>query len=130
MEKLYKLKEMLCDELEEYANKGELSAGSLDVIDKLSHALKSVTTIIAMEDAEGDYSKDYSGGMNRMYPKYYRDSSYARGRRRDSMGRYSRDDYSYAVDDMVNQLHEMVNEAPNEQTKQDILKLIKKFENM
>lgn len=49
MEALYKLKDMLCEELEEYGRKGELSAGSLDIVDKLSHALKSLTTVIAME---------------------------------------------------------------------------------
>lgn len=85
------LKEMLCDELDKIASKGELTAGSLDTVQKLSHSLKSVLTIMAMEgygDSYDDmsYDGDYERG-NR---------SYARGRggrnvRRDSMGRYSRE---------------------------------------
>lgn len=129
---MYRLKEMLCDELDQYAKKGELTAGSLDIVDKLSHALKSITTIMAMEDADGEYSGTY-----RMYPRYMRDrdgmggqtergSSYAR--KRDSRGRYSRD-YSGAMDEMVDQLREMMDSAPDQSTRQDIQRLIKKFEN-
>lgn len=73
MHKMMELKENLCDELNEYATKGRLSFDDLDVIDKLTHSIKSIETILAMEG----YS--YNDG-----PSY----SYAR---RDSMGRYSRD---------------------------------------
>lgn len=134
MDELYKLKDMLCEELEEYGKKGELSAGTLDIVDKLSHALKSITTIIAMEEADGEYSGTYP----RMYYRnggtsYRRGSSYAgrRNAKRDSMGRYSREDgYSGAVDEMVDQLNDMMHEAPNEQVKQDIQRLINKIEKM
>lgn len=128
MEELYKLKDMLCDELESYGKKKELTAGSLDVIDKLSHALKSITTVIAMEEADGDYSNDYP-----MNGRTYRGSSYARGRmnaRRDSMGRYSRDGYSGAVDDMVSQLKDLMEDAPNESIKSEMRRLVKKIETM
>ena len=40
MKSLYELKEMLCDELEEIVGKGELSAGSLDVVHKLTDTIK------------------------------------------------------------------------------------------
>lgn len=87
MHKLDELREMLMAELEKCSDKGELSAGSLEVIDKLSHAIKSIDTIVAMEDS--GYSNNYS---------------YARGRgrnaRRDSMGRYSSGGGSYEYDDM------------------------------
>lgn len=79
MEYMHELKEMLCDELEKIVDKGELTAGSLETIDKLTHSIKSVATIMAMEDSE--YSNDY--GMDS-----YRGNSYAQ--RRDSRGRYSR----------------------------------------
>ena len=128
MEELYKLKDMLCDELESYGKKKELTAGSLDVIDKLSHALKSITTVIAMEEADGEYSNDYP-----MNGRTYRGSSYARGRmnaRRDSMGRYSRDGYSGAVDDMVSQLKDLMEDAPNESIKSEMHRLVKKIETM
>jgi len=129
MDELYKLKEMLCDELEEYGRKGELSTGSLDVVDKLSHALKSITTVIAMEEAEQGHSGRYDG------------NSYARGRmnaKRDSMGRYSRDyrggrysrEYSGAVEDMADQLRDLMEDAPNDQVRHEIKSLISKIEKM
>lgn len=88
MHKMEELRTMLCDELDKITKKGELSAGSLDVVDKLTHSIKSIDTIMAMEDAGYSNESGYS---------------YARGRgsnaRRDSMGRYSNDGYyegSYA----------------------------------
>lgn len=73
---------MLCRELESLTKKGELSQGGLDMVDKITHSIKSIDTIMAMEG----YSNEYSN-----------EGSYARGRnaRRDSMGRYSRDAGSY-----------------------------------
>ena len=76
MHAYHELKEMLCNELEELVKKGDLSAGSLDVVDKLTHSIKSLDTIMAMEDA--GYSNDGYNG----YSGY-------RGQRRDSMGRYA-----------------------------------------
>ena len=124
MDGLYKLKDMLCEELEDYGKKGELSAGTLEIVDKLSHALKSVSTVIAMEE----------GGYSETYP-VYQDSSYNRRSsyrgsyaRRDSRGRYSREDgYSGAMEDMVEQLEEMKHTAPDQATKDDIQRLIQKF---
>ena len=49
MHKIDELRDMLMEELEKCATKGELSAGSLEVIDKLAHAIKSIDTIIASE---------------------------------------------------------------------------------
>lgn len=72
MHSYYELKEMLCKELEEIVRQGELSTGDLDVVDKLTHSIKSLVTIMAME--EGGYSND---------------GDYSGARRRDSMGRYA-----------------------------------------
>lgn len=129
MHDIKKLKEMLCEELEEYGRKGELSAGELDIVDKLAHAVKNLGKV--MEKAE---EEEYS---NRNGP-YYMDSyggSYARGRgqgaRRDSMGRYSRNNYgdSRASEDMVDQLRDMMGQA-DESTRKDIQRLIDKMERM
>lgn len=129
MHKMEELREMLCEELDKITKKGELSAGSLDVVDKLTHSIKSIDTIIAMEDA-GYSSDDYS----------MRGNSYARGRgsnaRRDSMGRYSSDNYSmrggrsgergrnYSYDDEMNnlreQLEDMEHMAKDEESKRMI----------
>ena len=96
MHELYELKDMLCKELKEYGEKGELTAGSLDVVDKLAHTIKNIDKIIeAYEEDEGYSSRSYPDGMGDSYARgrYSREGrSYARGRtnaRRDRMGRYS-----------------------------------------
>lgn len=127
MEELYKLKEMLCDELEQYGRKGELTTGSLDVVDKLAHAMKSIATVIEMEEAEGEYSQSDGGRYN------MRGNSYARrggNTRRNSMGRYSREGYSGAVDDMVDKLNDLMQDAPNEDVRHEIKRLVSKVEKM
>ena len=123
MKSYEKIKEMLCEELEKKNKKGELTAGSLDTVDKLTHAIKSLETIIAMNK----YSED--GYSNRGSYESRNGNSYARygNVRRDSMGRYSRDE---ANEEIINRLHEVMNDAPNEQTKQEIRKLINKMEQM
>ena len=73
MHSLEKIKDMLMDELDKCAEKDSVSGNSLYLIDKLTHAVKSIDTIMAMEDA--GYSND--------------GYSYARGRRRDSSWRES-----------------------------------------
>lgn len=96
LETLHKLCEVLTDELEEYSRKIEksdgMSAGDLEAVDKLSHALKSIKTTIAMMEAEDE------GGYSERYMPYYGGTSYA-GRtnaKRDSMGRYSRESRDYS----------------------------------
>lgn len=128
MDGLYKLKDMLCDELDEYGKKGELSAGALEIVDKLSHALKSISTVIAME--EGGYSEAYPMSQDSSYNRRssYRGSYGSSYARRDSRGRYSREDgYSGAMEDMVDQLEEMKQTAPDPETKKEIQRLIQKF---
>lgn len=139
MHELYELKDMLMKELEEYGAKGELSSGTLDVVDKLTHTLKNLCKIIDEYD-EGGSSRWYpmEGGGNRSYQNEgsYRRSyrgSYARGRgnaRRDSMGRYS-GERGYSRDgDMVEELRELMNEAPDDRTRQEFQRFISKIENM
>lgn len=141
-----KLRGMLCDELDEITKKGELSAGSLDTIDKLTHSIKSIDSILMY----GEYSEDgYEDGRS------YGGNSYARGRgrnaRRDSMGRYSSDGryndggyserrgYSrdnrggmYSMDEakenITEKLHEMLDEAPNEKIRNAIHRLINQID--
>lgn len=111
------LKDLLCAELEDYAEKGrkanKMSAGDLEAIHKLTDTVKNILKIDMLEEESG-YSEDgrYMG-EGRIYGTSYESgyserggSSYARGRgryaRRDSMGRYSSrgmsydDDMSYA----------------------------------
>lgn len=89
---LYESCEYLADKLKEFNEKVRRSGGTISnedmhLYNELTHAIKSVKTTIAMEEA-GEEKRGYSsyGGS------YGEGSSYARGRRnapRDSMGRYS-----------------------------------------
>ncbi len=135
MNELYELKETLCKELKEYGKKRDMKAGDLDVVDKLAHTIKNLDKVIEK------YSDDYSG-----------EYSMARGRNanRDSRGRYSseypmargmggysmRDGYSnerggYSRNnDMVMELRELMEDAPDERTRMEFEKFIRKMESM
>ena len=143
MHELYELKEKLCRELEEYGKK-DLSAGGLEVVDKLAHTVKNLDKIIEnYEESEysgnmgnmgGSYAsggRDYRGGSYR----YDGGMSYARGRgrnaRRDSMGRYSSErGYSRDAQDMADQLRDLMEDAPDETVRRDIERLLRKIEQM
>lgn len=119
MHAIYELKDKLCDELEEYGNK-KLDAGTLDVVDKLAHTIKNLDKIIEKYEEEG-YSKTYGAYDDGMDRTRY---AMARGRRRDSMGRYSRDSKM-----MVTELRELMHEAP-EEAKGEFRRFIQKIEGM
>lgn len=124
MHELYELKEMLCKELKEYGEKGEMTAGTLDVVDKLAHTVKNLDKIIeAYDDGNsGYYPYAYDDGMNRGGRSYnggsYRGRSYAR--RRD--GRYSRDG-------LADKMRELMEDAPDDRTRQEIKRMVEKLEN-
>ena len=65
MHNIYKLKELLMEELKDYGQKGELTPGSLEVIDKLAHATKNICKII--EDCEAEEEGYSSRGMGGTY---------------------------------------------------------------
>ena len=131
MNELYELKEMLMKELKEYGSKGELSAGTLEIVDKLAHTVKNLCKIIEDLEEGGDYSGDYP------YPGSYRGSyrdgmSGARGRmnaRRDSMGRYS-GERGYSRTGLADELRGLMADAPDERTRQEIQRLADKLESM
>ena len=107
MHYMHDLKDLLCAELEDYAENGKksgkMSMGDLDSIHKLTDTVKNILKIDMLESESG-YSEDGAYmGEGRIYGTTYDDGmrrgvgySYARGRgryaKRDSMGRYSRDD--------------------------------------
>lgn len=118
MDYMHDLKDLLCAELEDYAEKGKksskLSMGDLESIHKLTDTVKNILKIDTLSEELG-YSEDsHYMGEGRIYGTSYESgyserggSSYARGRgryaKRDSMGRYSSrggssydDDMSYA----------------------------------
>lgn len=143
MHYMHDLKDLLCAELEDYADKGKksgkMSMGDLDSIHKLTDTVKNILKIDLLESEEG-YSEDgHYMGEGRIYGTSYDDGmrrgggySYARGRgryaKRDSMGRYSRDDGymrregrgmrdGYSRDEgkayMMEQLEDMMEDAEN-----------------
>ena len=127
MEYMYKLKEKLCDELEEIVNKGEWGAGDLDIIHKLTDTIKNLDKIEMLEE-DGGYSRDGNWEAD-MRGTYGRGSSY-RGRKRDSMGRYSRDGRmgGYSRPDvkeaMMEQAREMMDNATTEREREVIRRFI------
>ena len=136
MHYMHDLKDLLCAELEDYAEKGKksgkMSMGDLESIHKLTDTVKNILKIDLMESDDG-YSEDGTYmGEGRIYGTSYDDGmrrgvgySYARGRgryaKRDSMGRYSRDDGymrrdgGYSREDgkayMMEQLEDMMEDA-------------------
>src|SRR5574344_1179615 len=100
MHYMHDLKDLLCAELEDYAENGKksgkMSMGDLDSIHKLTDTVKNILKIDMLESETG-YSEDgHYMGEGRIYGTSYdgydRGSSYARGRgryaKRDNMGRY------------------------------------------
>lgn len=126
---MHKLIDYICDELEELERKadkdGKLSMAEVQYMDTLAHAKKNLMKAEEMSDGYSNYSRDgYSRG------RYYVDGSYDDGRsyarRRDS--RYSRG-YSMA-NDMVSELHELMEKAPDDRTRKEFQKFIDKIEMM
>ena len=118
MDYMHDLKDLLCAELEDYAEKGKksgkMSTADIQLIDTVLNSVKNIHKINKYEEEAG-YSEDgHYMGEGRIYGTSYESgyserggSSYARGRgryaKRDSIGRYSRDggmsyddDVSYA----------------------------------
>lgn len=137
MHELYELKEKLCRELKKYSTE-EVTTSSLEVIDKLSHAVKNIDKIIEKyEEEEGgsygynSYEPNYRMSNNRDNRGSY-NNSYARGRgrnaKRDSMGRYASDNGYSRHGDMVEELREMMMDAPNEEIRREYEKVINRIE--
>lgn len=123
MKVLEEIKDMLEDELKKISKKEDITTVDLENIYKMVDIVKDVSTIDAMKKAEEqgysrDYSRDNSRGYSEDYSnaygsyrsydgrrgrdgdsdgRYSEDGSYRRGR--DSMGRYTCRDGSYASRD-------------------------------
>ena len=103
---------------------GDMNTGDVEIIDKLTHSMKSLATTIAMLEAEkGGYSGNYYGRDDR-------DGGVS--------GRYGRTDNRYAgkmnrgysrTGEMMEHLRDMLDEAPDEMTRMEIKKLMDKMSN-
>lgn len=145
MHALYELKEKLMDHLEEYSKK-DLTGSNLEIVDKLSHTIKNLCKIIEdMEESEGEsyamdgmgggsyrssYARNGRGGSYRGGNYSRRGMSYADGRgrgsnaQRDSMGRYS------SADEYMDDLRDLMESAPDQKTRMEFEKFIRKMESM
>lgn len=129
------------------------SREEIDSVYKLMDIVKDGMCIQQMEDGEMYDDASYGDGMSYRGGRSYRGSydgsyegeSYARGRgrnaRRDSMGRYSRDDgYDYrggrnmnysrgdAKHEYIENLRSMMEDAPSEEVRQNIQRMISQME--
>ena len=137
---MHELCETLTGEVKEMNAKiraagGKLSPQDLENVDKLTHALKSIKATMAMDEEEEGYSEYYP--MDR-------GSSYRRAKR-DSMGRYSRypgyngypgapgipryPNRNYSRNDLVDKIRQLMDNAPDDRTRQDIQRMVERMEN-
>lgn len=133
MEYMHELKEKLCDELDEIARKPEMGAGDLEIIHKLTDTIKNLDKIEMLEDGGYSQAGDWEADMRGTYG---RGSSY-RGRKRDSMGRYSREGrggrggYSRhdAKEAMMEQMEMLMDQAGSEREREAIRRCMGQLEN-
>ena len=124
---MHKLIDYICDELESIekkAEKGDLSMSELQYADTLAHLKKN---LLKSEEMMEEFDEGYSSEMRpdgMPFNRSYRGGSYAM-RRRDSMGRYSRDSEMF-----VEELRGIMRTAPDQKTRTEIERLVKKMEHM
>lgn len=115
---MYELRNMLCDELDELARKGDLGAGDLEIAHKLTDTIKNIDKIKMMEDdgysRDGDYSRggDWQADMRGTYG---RGSSYARRGTHYVRGHYSRAD---SMEHLREQINDMMRETDDDRVKE------------
>lgn len=118
MDKICKYIDKELDELEnKVAMGGKLSRADIEDGKNLAKFKMAILTNDRMEE-DSDYSNEYRGGM-----------SNARGRgsnaRRDSMGRYSREDgYSRAESDFRDRLEDAIDSAPDEHKRKKLERIL------
>ena len=150
MKELYEAKETVGNEIGDLNKKirnngGKITGADVDMLDKLTHSMKSLATTCAMLEAEEEgysghympvhaygYSRNngYSGNGN----GYSRNGNGYSGNGGGYSRRYSRESrdgygYSGAGGDMTERLRQMMDEAPDELTRREIQKLMERMEN-
>jgi hypothetical protein len=141
IEELHKLCEKAMESIAESNKKlakdnERLSAADVTYLDQLAHMVKSIKTVIAMEEYSDDYPEGTSGegGWNYNRPYYtsgnYYGNSGAR-RMRDSMGRYTSRDNGYSRDasrqKMVDKLSTLLDDTMSDSERQAINECIEKI---
>lgn len=146
MQTYYDLKKAICKELDEmtynmtHNSKGRINnVEDLKIIDLLTHSLKSLETVIAMNEAQyGGTSGHYPtmGNWNRSFEDggmSNRSMGLSNAQRRNAMGQFSRDDYSMrsrtgAEAEMIDGLYGLMNSAKDEETRMKFQRFIMDLE--
>lgn len=121
MKSMYELRDMLCKELEEIARKGELGAGDLEIVHKLTDTIKNIDKIETLEDGysrDGEWEADMRG-------RYGRGSSYARRGTHYVRGHYSRTD---AREHMRAQLEDVMRDADDDKVRDAIRRCVEQID--
>jgi len=148
MDSIEGILKLVDNEFTAIVNNGKFrSREEIDSVYKLMDIVKDAHCIWKYEEEEDSgYSETGYGYDDGMSMRYDAGRSYARGRgrnaKRDSMGRYSsdgryrgsrvyRDGYSRddAKHEYIENLREMLEDAPDEQTRQSIQRMISQMEN-
>lgn len=130
MDALYDLKDLLVSELESYGKKGEMSASVLERVDMLAHATKNLDKVIECMEGGEEYSGD--GGSYRRRSSYRRsyDGRSSDGGSNRSYRRNSRRSRYSEHNDLTERLRDMMDEAPDDRSRQEIERLVNKMEQM
>jgi len=131
MREYSEVREILCDLLSDSIKDGKIAIGDVEIIKNTLSGIEK-TYKIEMFEEDGGYSRagDWEADMRGTYA---RGSSY-RGRKRDSMGRYSRDGRigGYSRHDskeaMMEQAREMMEDATNEREREAIRRFMTELE--
>lgn len=138
---MHKLIDYICEELEDLERKAEkeskLSPSEIQYGDMLAHFKKNLLTAEAMQGSDLSYEGgSYARGGNRGGNRSRRGGanqygSYARGGQSNERGMYSHErGYSMDTESMVDELRELMQDAPDERTKQEFHRFIEKIERM
>jgi len=129
MKDLETLCDILSDQLKDVTRKAKngISSGDLENIDKLTHSIASIKKIMAFMEDE-DYSGNWPEGSYRnMYRgSYGHGGSYAQ--KRDRMGRYS-GERGYSRNTLADKMRDLMMDAPDDRTRQEIQRMVEKLEN-
>ena len=127
MRTLEDLRMMLCEELDAIAQKGEMTAGCLDVVNKSVQAIKNIDKIMMSEGSSSDGGWEARGTYDGESMAGYSGRHYVRGH-------YSRDGamrgrYSSAKSKAAEELEKAMNEAGSEREREAIKRCIMELEN-
>ena len=132
IKELCEMKDTIANEIAEANQRirqsgGDMNTGDVEIIDKLTHSMKSLATTVAMLEAEENgYSGNYYGASydGNGVSREYRDNGTS-GRYSRNDGRYSRNYRGYSrTGDMMDHLRMVMDDAPDETTRMEVKRLM------